>query len=127
MIITINIIIDMLLINPYTISGATIGNASKNIKLSIVKVNKKRIIIKMKNCSKKNNIAYYPGFSLQRYTKKKWIRVKFLKNRGRFAKTNILNKNDTKIVKIKWTKYFGKSLRKGKYRINFIKRKSFRL
>ena len=104
-----------------------VSGDAKEIKVKIVKYNSKVIKIKLTNLSKKHEVMFYPGFNLKKLKNNKWKSVKFLPKQGVFAKTNILDIKESKIITIKWKKYFGKNLSKGKYKIKLVKSKRFRI
>lgn len=97
----------------------------KNVDVKVVKVTNKCIEMNVKN-NRRNSIYISQDFVLKKKIKSKWKKVKFKEN-AKFAKTITVLPNEKRLIKIKWKKYFGKNLKKGNYKIIFIKTRRFYL
>ena len=95
----------------------------KNVDVKVVKVTNKCIEMNVKN-NRRNSIYISQNFVLKKKIKSKWKKVKFKEN-AKFAKTITVFPNEKRLIKIKWKKYFGKNLKKGNYKIIFIKTRRF--
>lgn len=102
-----------------------IFNLNKKVDVSIKQVNSSYIKMSLKNLSIKRMAYYRPAFTLYKYKNKKWKKVKFLPGKDFFALTSTLAKNEKRTITIKWKKYFGKNISKGKYKIKYIEKKKF--
>ena len=65
-------------------------------------------------------------FVLKKRVKNKWKKVKFKENVG-FRLTMIAWKNSNTTVKVKWKRFFGKDLPKGRYKIKYVRAVTFRI
>ena len=113
-------IVVLSLVFPQTI----LANAkAKNIDVQILKVDKRIIKIQITNKNQKSYLT--TGFwQLKRKYHGKWKKIKMRKN-VKMPKSFSMKKNSSIIVKIKWKNYFGKNLKKGTYKICYVKSKKF--
>lgn len=110
-----------IVINNLNVHAAT--TSKKNINVEIEKVNKKYIKIKLTN-NGDEDLYYWRGFELKKKKGKAWKKINY-KKPFKFPKTSVLKVNETKTYKIKWKKYYGKKLSKGKYKIRLVKTRKF--
>lgn len=100
--------------------------SKKYVKMKVLLVNKKQLKLKFIN---KGDKDYYFGekFVLKKRVKNKWKKVKFKEKVG-FRITMIAWKESNTVVKVKWKKFFGKNLSKGRYKIKYARfHKTFRI
>lgn len=90
----------------------------KYIKMKIVSVSKKKIKIKIENTGDK--ACYYTDhkgkFTLKKYEKGKWKKVKFEKSVKICKCVPLLRPNTSRTITIKWKDYYKGKLKKGKYK-----------
>lgn len=98
----------------------------KHIKVKVLSANRKQL--KLNFINKGNKDFYFSEkFVLKKRVKNKWKKVKFKENVG-FRITMIAWKNSNTTVKVKWKKFFGKNLSKGRYKIKYARfYKTFRI
>lgn len=70
---------------------------------------------------------FYERFVLKKREKNKWVKIKFKEKVG-FRMSVVAWKKSNTIVKVKWKKFFGKNLSKGRYKIDYgLFYKTFRI
>ena len=98
----------------------------KNIKVKVKLATKKQLKLKVTNITKRK-FFYGGAFVLKKRVKNKWKKVKF-KGPIMFVKTKTLWGKSSRIEKLKWKKFFGKNLSKGRYKIDYgLFYKTFRI
>ena len=107
------------------IAIALIVPSEKGVEVNVVNATNKYIKITVNN-KRKNSVYISKRFVLKKKVKGKWKKIHFKKG-VKFAKTVTILQNEKKTIKIKWKKYFGRNLKKGKYKIIFIKANRFSL
>lgn len=98
----------------------------KDIRVKVISANRKQLKLRLIN---KGNLDYcfYEKFILKKRVRNKWKKVKFKENVG-FCITMIAWKNSNTTVKVKWKKFFGRNLPRGKYKIKYARfYKTFRI
>lgn len=96
--------------------------SKKHVRIKVLSANEKQLRLKFINKGDKD-FYYGERFVLRKRVKNKWEKVEFKKKVG-FRITMIAWKKRNTIVKVKWKKFFGKNLSKGRYKKNmpdFIK------
>lgn len=87
---------------------------------------KKGLKLKVTNTSKRK-FCYGGAFVLKKRVKNKWKKVQF-KEPIMFVKTKTLWGKSSRTEKLKWKKFFGKNLSKGRYKIDYgLFYKTFRI
>ena len=99
--------------------------SKKHIKVKIVSVNKKQLKLNFMNKGNKD-FLFGEKFVLKKRVKNKWKKVKFKENVG-FRITMTAWKNSNTTVKVKWKRFFGKDLPKGRYKIKYVRAVTFRI
>lgn len=99
--------------------------SKKQINVKVLSVTKKELKLKITNTGNKT-FFYSELFALKKRVKNKWKKIQF-KDNVFFAKTRTVRGKSSVIVKINWKKYFDKNLPKGKYKIKFVKAKTFKI
>ena len=94
------------------------GN-SENYRKRFNKIQERFILVK-------KDFYFSELFVLKKQGKNKWKKVKF-SEKAVFCKTIVARSGKSITVKLKWKKFFGKNLSKGKYKIKFVKTKSFKI
>ncbi|MBE5959323.1 MAG: hypothetical protein E7254_10750 [Lachnospiraceae bacterium] len=107
--------------------GAERAEASniKKVDVDVMDATSSYVKLNVKN-RRSNSIYISQKFVLKKKVKGEWKKIYFNENVF-FAKTIQILPNENKVIKIKWKNYFGKKLKKGKYKIVFIKTKKFSL
>ena len=84
-----------------------------------------KIKIKIKN-NGEQDFWFSELFSLKKRQNGKWKKVKFSDD-ALFRKTITVEGGKSITVKLKWKRFFDKKLSKGKYKIKFIRSKTFKI
>ncbi len=98
----------------------------KDIRVKVMSANRKQLKLKLIN---KGNIDYCFGeeFILKKRVRNKWKKVQFKEKVG-FRITMIAWKKKNTVVKVKWKRFFGRNLPRGKYKIKYARfYKTFRI
>lgn len=98
----------------------------KDMRVKIMSVNRKQLKLKLIN---KGNMDYCfdEEFILKKRVRNKWKKVQFKEKVG-FRITMIAWKKKNTVVKVKWKKFFGRNLTRGKYKIKYARfYKTFRI
>lgn len=102
-----------------------ITTSKEHIEVKIISVSKKQIKIKIKN-NGEQDFWFSELFSLKKRQNGKWKKVKFSDD-ALFRKTITVEGGKSITVKLKWKRFFDKKLSKGKYKIKFIRSKTFKI
>ena len=97
----------------------------KNIKVEIKSVSKKQIKLRFINKGNEN-FAFTESFTLKKRVNNKWKKVKWKKD-VLISLTKIAWRKDKTIVKVKWKRFLGHNLSKGKYKLKYVKTVRFRI
>lgn len=113
-----------------SVNGKTVEypmtESKKHVKVKVLSANEKQLSLKFIN---KGDKDFYFGerFVLRKRVKNKWEKVEFKEKVG-FRITMIAWKKRNTFVKVKWKKFFGKNLSKGRYKIKYARfYKTFRI
>lgn len=100
--------------------------SKKHVKMKVLSVNKKQVKLKIINKGDKD-YYFYERFVLKKREKNKWKKIEFKENVG-FRMSMIAWKKSNTIIRVKWKKFFGKNLSKGRYKIKYARfNKTFRI
>ena len=103
-----------------------LAQSNKYIKVKVQSATKKGLKLKVINTTKRK-FFYGGAFVLKKRVKNKWKKVKF-KGPIMFVKTKTLRGKSSRREKLKWKKFFGKNLSKGRYKIDYgLFYKNFRI
>lgn len=98
----------------------------KNIKVEIKSVSKKQIKLRFINKGNEN-FAFTELFTLKKRVNNKWKKVKWKKDVIRTLTAKIVWKKSKSIEKVKWKRFLGHNLSKGKYKLKYVKTVRFRI
>lgn len=101
--------------------------SKKYISIKVVSVTSKKIKIKIENRGRETYL-YSAQFKIYKYKNGKWRKISYRKN-AKVAKCLYkIESNDSKIIKMKWKKYFyTKYFKRGKYKIVWMSNCRFRI
>ena len=100
--------------------------SKKHVKMKVLSVNKKQVKLKIINKGDKD-YYFYERFVLKKREKNKWKKIEFKENVG-FRMSMVAWKKSNTIIRVKWKKFFGKNLSKGRYKIKYARfNKTFRI
>lgn len=103
-----------------------LAKKGKYVKVKVQSATKKGLKLKVTNTSKRK-FCYGGAFVLKKRVKNKWKKVQF-KEPIMFVKTKTLWGKSSRTEKLKWKKFFGKNLSKGRYKIDYgLFYKTFRI
>ena len=97
----------------------------ENIKVEIKSASKKQIKLRFINKGNEN-FAFTEFFTLKKQVNNKWKKVKWKKD-VEVSLTKIAWRKDKTIVKVKWKRFLGHNLSKGKYKLKYVKTVKFRI
>lgn len=98
----------------------------KNIKVEIKSVSKKQIKLRFINSGRKD-FTFTEDFILKKRFNNKWKKVKWKKDVIRTLTAKIVWKKSKSIEKVKWKRFLGHNLSKGKYKLKYVKTVRFRI
>lgn len=106
-------------------SGAMFTTNKKDIRVKVISASSKQLKLKIVNKGK-TDFYFSELFVLKKWKDGKWKKVRF-KDDVVFRKTMVVEGGESITLKLKWKKYYGKKLSKGKYKIKFIRSKTFKV